>query len=101
MTGAFHVMVEEFHHWPRSRTQPARKESSLLVADMSRPAEHAIQGVCKLLLDEEDAHARWGTLKDKTVIIAVTGILMGGELPILRGKIVKVPLAPGAGGQGT
>ena len=93
MIGTFFVEVEEIHYWPSSRTQPPRKEYALLVADMARTAEHAIQGVCKLLLNEDDARAHWGTLKGKTVTIAVTKIAMGGSVPVLRGQILKVPPA--------
>ncbi len=90
MIGKFHVYKENHDRWPAKNGKPGGEAFKLLLMDMTKPPQHALNAICQYRLTDEEKEKHWGQLEGKAVEVAVTDIHSGDKSPLLRGSILSI-----------
>lgn len=87
MVCKFLVYKSEFNHWPARDGRPASDEHSLLVLDMSEPAQHRLTNMLKLRLESDQVGTYFEKVDGKSIDVAVFSMYGKGQVSV-RGKII-------------
>jgi hypothetical protein len=68
------VFKESFDHYPASDKGPARDVFSLLIIDMSEPANHRMEELLHYKLTDEEKSKYWGKAAGQTLQISTKRI---------------------------
>ena len=91
MLSKFQVFTEVHSRWPARGARPAGESYSLLLLDVTKPAQYALRALYQYRLNDDEKDKYWGKLEGKTIDVAVNEIMNGDKNPVLRGLIVAAP----------